>query len=208
MKCNICKQRIFHKRGLSLGLCTSCIKGIEPVLYTHHSTIEGPLFYKTTVLFKYERTAKQLVSYFKFRKELAQAKSISALILESLSLNNNPDVIVPVPSHIIDEIKRGFAHMAYIASMLSKRTGIPFDMALAKKLFPLFKRMQKHKGKKQRLEQKNRFYLRSDSSVKGKNVLLIDDVMTTGKTVKECAKVLLENGAKKVEAVCFALTPM
>ena len=177
-------------------------------MYSHHSAIEGSTYYKTTVLFKYDKTTRELVSFFKFRKELLQARTITALMLESLNLNNTPDLIVPVPSHIIDEIKRGFSHMAYIASILSQRTGIPFDMALARKLFPLFKRTQKHKGKKQRLEHKNRFYLRNDSSVKGKTILLIDDVMTTGNTVTECAKILLENGAKKVEALCFALTPM
>jgi ComF family protein len=177
-------------------------------MYSHHSVTEGVSLYKTTVLFKYDKTTRELVSFFKFRRELLQAKTITALMLESLNLNCSPDVIVPVPSHIIDEIKRGFAHMAYIASILSQKSGIPFDMVLARKLFPLFKRTQKHKGKKQRLENKNRFYLRSDSSVRGKNVLLIDDVMTTGNTVKECAKVLLDNGAKRVEALCFALTPM
>jgi len=177
-------------------------------MYSKHIAVEDATYYKSTVLFRYDNTAKDLVRFLKFRKETAQAKTIAALMLESLNLNNNPDVIIPVPSHAIDEIKRGFAHMAYIASILSARTEIPFDIALARKFFPIFKRTQKHKGKKQRVATKNRFYLRSDSSVVDKNVLLIDDVMTTGNTVYECSKVLLANGAKKVEAICFALTPM
>ena len=208
MKCNICRQRIFHLRGLNTCLCSSCIKGIEPMMYSRHIAVEDASYYKSTILFRYDKTAKELIRFFKFRKETAQAKTIVALILESLSLNNCPDTIIPVPSHAIDEIKRGFAHMAYIASILSARTEIPFDMALARKLFPLFKRTQKHKGKKQRMAGKNRFYLRKDSSVLGKNILLIDDVMTTGNTIDECAKVLIDSGAKKVEAICFALTPM
>jgi competence protein ComFC len=193
---------------MNIGLCSSCITGIEPIMYSRHIATPEVTYYKSTVLFKYDKTTKSLVSLFKFRKELAQAKTITALMLESLNLNSTPDLIVPVPSHIIDEIKRGFSHMAYIASIISQRTEIPFDMVLAKKLFPLFKRTQKHKGKKQRIKDNNRFYLRNDSSVKGKNVLLIDDVITTGNTIQECAKILLKNGAKNVEAVCFALTPM
>jgi len=177
-------------------------------MYSRHVTTEGLSYYKSTVLFRYEKTTRELVSLFKFRKELAQAKTITALMLESMNLNTEPDVIVPVPSHIVDEIKRGFSHMAYIASILSQKIDIPFDMVLARNLFPLFKRTQKHKSKKQRVQGKSRFYLRSDSSVKDKNILLIDDVMTTGNTVQECAKILLDNGAKKVEAICFALTPM
>jgi competence protein ComFC len=177
-------------------------------MYSRYLAVEDASYYKSTILFRYDKTAKELIQFFKFRKETRQAKTIVALILESLSLNNHPDIIIPVPSHTIDEIKRGFAHMAYIASILSKYTEIPFDMALARKLFPLLKRAQKRKDKKQRLAGKNRFYLRKDSSVVDKKILLIDDVMTTGNTIDECAKILLDNGAKKVEAICFALTPM
>jgi len=177
-------------------------------VYSKHIAVEDASYYKSTILFRYDKTAKDLIQLFKFRRETVQARTIASLILESLNINNHPDVIVPVPSHAIDEIKRGFAHMAYIASILSKHTEIPFDMVLARKLFPIFKRAQKHKGKKQRIANKNRFYLRRDSSVTNKNILLIDDVMTTGSTIDECAKVLLDNGAKRVEAICFALTPM
>ena len=178
------------------------------MMYSRHIAVEDASYYKSTILFRYDKTTKDLIRFFKFRKETAQAKTNASLILESLNFNNHPDVIVPVPSHTIDEIKRGFAHMAYIASILSKYSEIPFDIALARKLFPIFRRTQKHKGKKQRIAGKNRFYLRSDSTVKNKNILLIDDVMTTGNTIDECAKILLDNGAKKVEAICFALTPM
>jgi len=178
------------------------------MMYSRHIAVEDASYYKITVLFRHDRTVKDLIRLFKFRRETRQAKTIVPLILESLSLNNQPDIIVPVPSHAIDEIKRGFAHMAYIVSILSKYTEIPFDIALARKLFPIFKRTQKHKRKKQRISTKNRFYLRKDSSVNGKNVLLIDDVTTTGSTIDECAKILLDNGAKRVEAICFALTPM
>ena len=178
------------------------------MMYSRYIPVEDASYYKSTILFRYDKTAKKLIRFFKFRKETRQAITFAFLILESLNLNNMPDVIVPVPSHAIDEIKRGFAHMAYIASIISKQTTIPFDIVLARKFFPIFKRAQKYKGKKQRVASKNRFYLRSDSSVAGKKVLLIDDVMTTGNTIDECAKVLLDNGAKKVEAICFALTPM
>jgi ComF family protein len=184
------------------------MNGMEAIMYSRHIAVEDASYYKSTILFRYDRTIKELIRLFKFRKETRQARTIASLILESLSLNNHPDIIVPVPSHAIDEIKRGFAHMAYIASILSARAEIPFDIVLARKLFPIFKRTQKHKRKKQRIARKNRFYLRSDSSVKDKNILLIDDVITTGNTIDECAKVLLDNGAKRVEAICFALTPM
>ena len=173
-----------------------------------HNSIDTMFHYKSTVLFKYDRTAMELIRLFKFHKELSQGKTIASLMLESLNLSNSHDLMIPVPSHFIEEIKRGFSHMAYITMLLSKKTDIPFDTVLVRKMFPLFKRTQKHKGKRQRIEARNRFYVRQNSNIKGKNILLIDDVMTTGHTAKECAKVLFENGAKKVEVLCFALTPM
>lgn len=208
MKCNICGQKIFHKRGIKLRLCTRCITGLEPVLYSKHLALPNGAHYKVNILFNYDKTAKELLKFFKFRRELCQAKSIVALILENLDLTEQPDIIVSTPSHFITEVKRGFSHTAYLANIISRFSGIKLDTVLSQKIFPLFKHSQKKLNRKNRIQQKNRFYLRKDSCVLNKKILLIDDVFTTGKTVEECTTVLLENGASSVNVVCFALTPM
>lgn len=128
-------------------------------------------------------------------------------MLESLSISSFPDLIVPVPSHPVDEIKRGFAHMDYAAHLLSNKLNVPSEKILHRKFFPIFRRSQKRKTKKERIKNLSRFYITRNADINGKNILLIDDVRTTGLTMDECAKILLLNGAAKVEAVSLALTP-
>ncbi len=160
-----------------------------------------------SVLYSYTNNTKELIRRFKFSKELGLKKAISALMLESVDLKNDPDLIVPVPSHPIDEIKRGYSHMLITARMLSRMSGIKYRQVIKRNFFPLMKRSQKTKNREQRLRTRPRFSLSIDpKELKGKRILLIDDVTTTGATIKECAQLLLENGAGIVEAVCLALT--
>ena len=207
MKCNLCGQRIFHARGLKLRLCTSCLKGLEPVLYSRHMMTLKRDTFKLSVLYSYTDSTKNIIYNFKFSKQLKMLKTISCLMLELLDLKNCPDLIVPVPSHPMDEIKRGYSHMSITANYLSKLTGIKSLDAVKRKFFPVIKRNQKFKSREQRLKGPKKFKLRVDvQKIEQKNILLIDDVTTTGSTVSECSQLLLDNGAKSVQAVCLALT--
>jgi len=147
-----------------------------------------------------------MIKLFKFSKEVKQARTFVGLLLESLSINTFPELIVPVPSHPVDEVKRGFAHMSYVAYLLSAKLNIPSEKVIFRKFFPVLKRNQKIKTKKERIQKIDRFYLRKNVDIKDKNILLIDDVRTTGMSMDECAKILLLNGAAKVEGVSLALT--
>jgi len=135
------------------------------------------------------------------------SKIIIGLILQSLDIKNNFDLIVPVPSHPIDEIRRGYSHMDIIAHKISGPSSINYEPILKRCFFPVLKRNQKLRNKEQRIFNKGRFSLRPrTSTIKNKRILLIDDVMTTGATIKDCSRVLYNNGANFVEAVCFCLT--
>ncbi len=208
MRCVVCFQKIFHKRGINLALCTNCLSNIEPVLYSATIIMKGNTTYRCSALFRYDKTIKKIVKSFKFSRELKQAKACAGLILENLNLNFNPDIIVPVPSHPVEEIRRGFSHMNYLCGMISSKLEIPYYPIIGRKLFPIFGRNQKNKGKKQRINSGKRFYIRDHSpEIKNKNILLLDDVMTTGVTMNSCADILITNGAAKVHGVSLGLTP-
>jgi len=178
------------------------------VLYSITVVIKDQMTYRCTALFRYEKTLKKIIGLFKFSRELKQAKACAGLILENLNLAFNPDIIVPVPSHPIEEIKRGFSHMNYLAGIISQRIEIPYYPVIGRKVFPLTSRSQKAKGKKQRFSDRKRFYIRKDSpDIVGKKILLIDDVMTTGVTMNDCADILMEHGAAKVHGISLGLTP-
>lgn len=106
-----------------------------------------------------------------------------------------PDIIVPVPIHRAKERRRGFNQAAYLAERIGRYTGIPTDLTLIAKVQKT--RSQKKLTALQRQENlKNAF--RVQRSVKGKKILVVDDVYTTGSTMDAMARCLKEKGASQV----------
>ncbi len=204
MRCELCNKKF---KTLNVGLCSSCYGRLEPVIYSKHLMDFDRHTFKINVLYSYSGTAQELIYRFKFLKQVDMSKIIIGLILQSLDIKNNFDLIVPVPSHPIDEIRRGYSHMDIIAHKISGPSSINYEPILKRCFFPVLKRNQKLRNKEQRIFNKERFSLRPrTSTIKNKRILLIDDVMTTGATIKDCSRVLYNNGANFVEAVCFCLT--
>lgn len=104
------------------------------------------------------------------------------------------EMILPVPLHRFRLIRRGFNQSLLLARMLGKRLGIPVHaQALVRTRYEL---PQTLRSKKERVEKKRGAFECSKSFLfQQKKVLLIDDVFTTGATVRECAHVLVEQGA-------------
>lgn len=113
-----------------------------------------------------------------------------------------PDAIVPVPLHATRYRERGFNQAALLAGELSKRTGIPVLNALRRKLYtPSQTRLAREK----RMENlRNAFELRQSVDVRNLNLLLVDDVLTTGSTINACAFPLKKAGAAIVRVATVA----
>jgi competence protein ComFC len=111
--------------------------------------------------------------------------------------------IVPVPLHPTRERERGYNHAQMIAKKLAEYKGIQLlDKQLVKvKNVP----PQMSLAMEDRLRSvKGAFAVKKQEEIKDKVVLLLDDVYTTGSTVCECSKCLLEAGAKEVRALTIA----
>ena len=112
------------------------------------------------------------------------------------------DVIVPVPLHPARQRERGFNQASLLAELLSAHTSTPCR--------PLLNRIrytttQTALDRSERMENlHNAFRLRKNANVRGLRVLLIDDVLTTGSTLSECARVLKRAGARSVHAATAA----
>jgi ComF family protein len=114
------------------------------------------------------------------------------------------DLIVPVPLSKARFIERGFNQAELIAKLLAQKTKMPMDTSSLVRL----KHTQRHrpgmdKTARQRLV-KEAFAVVSSEKIKGKTIILIDDVLTSGATASNCAKVLKENGALKVYVLTLA----
>lgn len=111
-------------------------------------------------------------------------------------------VIVPVPLHPKRQKFRGFNQSALIGQIMSKKLGLEYSEALKR-----IRYTKPQVGLKSWQRKKNihgAFSLAVDGSLSAVSVLLIDDVWTTGSTLKECAYVLKRGGAQKVWAITLA----
>jgi ComF family protein len=118
----------------------------------------------------------------------------------------NVVLIIPIPLFHLKKIERGYNQADYIAKGLSKSLGIKYQISIAKRM-----KNTTSQTKLDSIERSNNmldaFAIRKPKLVEGKNIIIVDDVITTGITVLELAKKLKENGANKVYALSVA-TPL
>lgn len=154
---------------------------------------------------EYDDTVRQMVIDFKYHGKAYYAKSIAEIMYDKFqSMNLNIDYIIPVPLHSDREKERGFNQSFLLAKHLSNWTNIQVKKDIlyrcrhteSQNKLPLKKRKKNLSGAFKVLE--NGYLLR-------KNILLIDDVYTTGNTVDACAKELIGQGAKNVYILTFAI---
>ena len=109
---------------------------------------------------------------------------------------NNYDMIVPVPLHSKRIAERGFNQALLIANLLSKEIGVPVSEALERIRYT---KPQARFGREDRLiNVKEAFSAVKNDSLSGKNIILVDDVYTTGATMNACAKALKLAGVERV----------
>jgi len=115
-------------------------------------------------------------------------------------------LIVPVPLSKKRSLERGFNQAAVLSKILAKQIGINSDSkSLARKIHTPMHRVGMD-AKARALSVANAFEVKRPNFIKGRNVLLIDDVFTSGATVSNCAKVLKKSGASKVYVLTLART--
>ncbi len=117
----------------------------------------------------------------------------------------NFDVIIPVPMHPKKLRKRGYNQSAYFGKGLAKVWKVPQLEHGLKKLSNT--KSQTTKSRQERYDNmKKGFEVSNPEEIKGKNVLVVDDVVTTGATLEACVELLLEAGAKTVSVAAIAVT--
>src|SRR6266404_3938852 len=112
------------------------------------------------------------------------------------------DAIVPVPLHPAKQRERGFNQAALLAEWLGSHMALPLRPVLQRVRFTTTQTAFDRSERMQNL--RNAFRLRKNADVRKSRVLLIDDVLTTGSTLSECARVLKEAGAQSIYAATAA----
>lgn len=156
----------------------------------------------------YEGVAKKLLGVYKFKHRRSAANDIASLMHETLlDFNNQDDIvrtnylIVPVPTATTRIRQRSFDHCALLAKTLSKKLNLDY----AKVLGRLGQSRQLGSKRVIRLKQvEGKFYILRPELIKNRNILLIDDVLTTGATIKAVIKEMRRAGARRIDGLVFA----
>ena len=156
--------------------------------------------------FKFGGLVENIVHNFKYNGWTGLSSLMAAGMYKVLSENKGLqgiDLIIPVPLHSVRKRERGYNQSELLSKELSKLSGIETEVNLLKRIRNT-PSQTKLNFEQRKANVGGAFRLKDSDEVKGANVLLIDDVLTTGSTVSACAEVLLDAGAGEVSILTYA----
>ncbi len=151
---------------------------------------------------EYDGALRKLIHLFKYHGVYSLEKTLVDRLSDALPRDQHFDLIVPVPMHWWRRLSRGRNHAETLARALARRTGIVFaDPAYRRKLTESQARMTRAE---RRRNVQGVFAVRRPHLLRGRRILLVDDVLTTGSTAGACAAALKKAGAAHVAVITIA----
>jgi len=216
LECIICNQKISEvsEKGLCKWcedtlpiiknpFCDRCGKPKVDQAQVCAECSDLDLYFDQAVsLFEYTASVQRLIYRFKYRGEQYLSEALGLLLSGKLKETSwKYDIIIPVPLHIKRFRNRGYNQ----AHLLAKTIASVFDKPVLSDVVFRTKEtlVQAGLGRQERfVNLTGAFQTKNRDKIKDKSIVLIDDIYTTGSTVNECSRVLLESGARQV----FVLT--
>jgi ComF family protein len=206
---SLCDACVRNLRWANKKTCSKCGKilgeNYRRSLCTDCSEMEH-YFEKGFTCVEYGMYEKLIIRDYKYHDKPYFGDKLAEIMYDRLVIEGlHLDMIIPVPMHKSKEKKRGYNQAALLAKGISKRMNVPFDQNLMMRS-RLTKPMNKMNPQERKDNVRDAFTIREekDKMIKDKVVLLVDDIFTTGSTLDECSKLLLEKGAVKVYMICFS----
>lgn len=186
--CNRCGRHLIHA-AKACGHCSSSQFNLHQV--------RCPLFFREPL--------KTIIHQMKYSGLYTLAYPLGQIMVDYWpDWDDTPDVIIPIPLHANRLKKRGFNQSALLAVMIGDQVDIPVnsnDLVRIKNTKP-----QVGLSPDKRKENVHNAFQANVAGIKGKHILLIDDVFTTGATMNAACQSLQDSGAIKVSAFCLART--
>lgn len=210
--CPSCKTKLLSSEEF---VCSSCMKNIKMADKERLQAEFERKFYNKKIIsgfislyvFEKDKELQQIIHSLKYSGRFLigsfLGRELGKKIRDQIQ-NWNIDLILPVPLHQLKKAQRGYNQSFYIAKGLSRKINLPVTSGIIKRkkftqsqtTMNLIERQKNIKGV---------FRIKSRKRIVGKNILLVDDIITTGFTIAECGKVLLESGAAKIYAASVAI---
>ena len=193
-----------------MGICSLCQSPtnmlIAPTQLCLPCVLDPPPYRSLTSSWWLNKKTRELISALKYRKQFILAKYLANKIVfaiqEKTLSNPNNFLLVPLPSSPQIIRHRGFSHTALIVKAVSKLTNIDYSLTALNSV----QIRQRQTGLILRERRKNieGAFQASSKKVRGKSIILLDDVVTSGSSINCAAKTLIKNEANSVDVVTLA----
>jgi len=210
--CCSCKTKLSANQDT---MCDNCLSKIQRSTSTRlqreyerkflNSKIISDFF--SPFVFEKDKELQHAIHALKYDKRFPVGiflGKVLAVELKSSKTNWNFDLIIPIPLHQLKKAERGYNQAYYIAKGVGSILKVRVSDRSVKRI--KYTESQTTMNLNEREENiSGAFKVNKKIFVRGKNILLLDDVITTGATISECGKILLEAGASKVYAASIAI---
>ena len=191
--CKICGRPFSLDLTDLVSSCTKCM-------------IKKPSYDSARALMKYDNIiAKKIIHNFKYNDKTWLGKSLAKLLYRNYAAwINDCDIVIAVPMHKLKRLFRGYNQAHILAENIAKE--IQRKLIVNCLIKTKWTKSQTTLTKTKRLSNlEGSFRVKNQHLIYGKNVLLVDDVITTGSTVNICSKILKNHGAKSVKVLAIAV---
>jgi ComF family protein len=159
-------------------------------------------FEKARSIAIYDGKIREIIVSFKYEGKLSKGDVLVDILIANFPSDlDNFDYVVPVPLHIVKLRQRVYNQSAILANELAKYAGVNCDLFGLRRVRETRPQIEISSEDERRSNVKGAFSVMDDHKFRGKSVLLVDDVFTTGSTSDECSKMLLNSGAYKVQVI-------
>lgn len=182
--------------------CSCCAKPQSEIALCDECQSQPPPYTHTQTLFSYTYPIDQLIIAAKFQQNLVILKFLGELMGQRLIIQPRPQVLIPVPLHLSRLRQRGYNQSLELAKVIAKHTGIPIAFQACQRIRNTPPQTSLS-GKQRQTNVKGAFKIIKLAPT-WQHIALIDDVMTTGSTVAELARIFREAGVERVDIWCCA----
>jgi competence protein ComFC len=210
--CPSCQDKLELNENCVCSVCLGKILPADPTRirfeyqkkFQSRGIISG---FTSLYVFEKDKELQRIIHSMKYENNFRVGETLGKLLGDKLQNEihiRNLDLIIPVPLHHLKKSERGYNQSFYISKGVNSKLKLVLDERCVKRI----KYTETQTSMNIREREKNiagAFKVKKSNNITGKNILIIDDVITSGNTVTEFGKTLKENGAATIYAASLAI---